>query len=141
MADLLNVLARGLDSDVRRALSRRIEVLERRLNHLIETDDETLDWTRGLGWSDTKLRVICVLNSFYQIVLYPLAFSAKNNAPLGLGTSTPILHGSMRLDSSRSRDIRQAYSAFLGMLQALDLSERIVAAPRLDDIMNRLIEE
>ena len=103
MAELSTILTRNLD----RVLS--------------EIQNRQLLIVREGGWTQEQLEVLCVLcvlNSFYQIVLGPLASSAREHTGQ-LGSEIPVLHGSMLFDAQRARDISSgrrhfSWAALLG---------------------------
>ncbi|HEY0783268.1 MAG TPA: hypothetical protein VGE98_12490, partial [Thermoanaerobaculia bacterium] len=73
MADLLSILMVGLSPDLRVSALRRVDVMKRELVYLFEQGDLKIFEILKSNWSMDELFAVCALNSFYQIVLAPLA--------------------------------------------------------------------
>jgi hypothetical protein len=142
MDPLLHTLAANLDWRVRRQLDRRMDLLMRELIYRYDParrrNDDRILYLQTHEWPLERMRVVCVLNTFYQIVLAPLA-SAAHGTEIGLGREIPIQYGSMlTVNSEWSREIEDARSAFLAMADSFDIPEFVLMANRADDIVFRL---
>jgi len=133
---ILIILTKGLAHEVRQQIVRRVEDMCPHLTFLKQKQDPNWKYVRGKGWSRSHLEVVCCLNAFYQVVLGPLASSARGDVPLGLGETVPILYGEdLRFDRTRSRTVRQAYDAFLRMMSEFDVQREYLTASYADDVV------
>ena len=85
-------LVKNLDRELRTQIVRRGESMLREKRFLQEREDRSLSFVKNLGWTDERLEALCGLNSFYQLVLGPLASSARERFGI-LGREIPILYG------------------------------------------------
>ena len=132
------VLVASLDYELRQVILSRRESMLRQLRFLDERGDTRLKFVRSHGWNRKDLEVLCGLNAFYQLVLGPLASSARDRHGV-LGADTPILYGkTLRFDWQRSTEIRSAHAAFMSALDGVPKAHRIVTAPHFDDLLYRL---
>lgn len=133
------VLVSKLDRDLRfQVLSRRENML-RELRFLEERRDPRLLTAHQHQWTNERLEVLCGLNAFYQLVLGPLASSARDRFGF-LGRDIPILYGeTVRFDSKRSSTIQAAHSAFMSALDVVPVATDMLTAPHFDDLLFRLI--
>jgi hypothetical protein len=132
------ILVAELDSDLRLRILRRKEAMLRQLRHLRETENAELILLVGRGWSMDRLEVICGLNSFYQIVLGPLASSAREREGV-LGNEVPILYGdSLRFDREHALMVRRLHTAFMNAVRDLPVAPSMLTAPHASDLVFRL---
>src|SRR6185295_13036479 len=111
-----SVLVQKLDGELRRQVLDRREAMLRELRFLRVRQDRFLEVVQSAGWTDQRLEVLCGLNSFYQLVLGPLASSARERFGI-LGEEVPILYGdSLRFDRQRATQLRSAHRAFFAAL-------------------------
>lgn len=113
----------------------RVEALMRGLKYLQENDDKRLSEIKQFGWSLERLEIICILNAFYQIVLGPLASSARERKGV-LGEETPIIYGELiRFDAERNRGIRAVHKAFSEIILGLPGQLNLITANHADDLV------
>ena len=128
------------DRELSQQVISRRESMLRELQYLADRSDERLLYVRANGWSLQRLEVLCGLNSFYRIVLGPLASSA-NERNGKLGTETPILYGNLlRFDSSRNIEIQAARKMFMTALDHVPKPHRIITAAHFEDMLYRLFQ-
>lgn len=110
----------------------------RELRFMEDKGDSRLMLARAAGWTSKRLTVLCGLNSFYQLVLGPLASSARDRYGV-LGREVPILYGeSLRFDERRSSELRGAHAAFMSALHDVPDAPRLLTAPHANDLVYRL---
>lgn len=132
------ILVKNLDRELRSQIVRRREAMLREKTFLEERGDTRLLFVRDLGWTDERLEVLCGLNSFYQLVLGPLASSARERFGI-LGREVPILYGeSLRFDEERGSRLRSAHMAFFAAFADLPDAAGLLAAPHFGDLLFRL---
>lgn len=133
-------LVNQLDPELRRAVIDRRNRMLRELSYLEEGSDSLLQRARSAGWNRARLEVLCGLNSFYQLVLGPLAASSRDRCGV-LGRETPIRYGkTLRFDENRARQLMGAHAAFMTALDGVPKAPRILTAPHLDDLVYRLVQ-
>lgn len=134
-------LLERLDSDLRQQVRKRQDGMLRELRYLNDQRDYRLLAVRRRGWSDERLTVLCGLNAFYQLVLGPVASSARERTGV-LGRDSVILYGkSIRFDADRNRRIRAALMSFMRAIEDVPASQGVLTAPRFDDLLFRLHRE
>lgn len=135
MSEALKSLTAELDRDLKNQIQMRVEALMRGIKYLQETDDKRLLEIKQFGWSLERLEIICILNAFYQIVLGPLASSARERTG-ALGEEIPILYGELiRFDADRNRGIRAVHKAFSDIILGLPGQLNLITASHADDIV------
>lgn len=128
-----------LDGEVRLLVRRRFDDMRRHLSHLREKDHPALSIVRRRGWTMGRLEVVLALNSFYQVVLAPLASSGRNYRDRELGSSIPVVYGeSMRFDRSWGERITSVYDAFKEVALQFDIRESYLTAQHADDVVFRI---
>jgi len=133
-----SVLVQKLDGELRRQVLDRREAMLRELRFLRVRQDRFLEVVQSAGWTDQRLEVLCGLNSFYQLVLGPLASSARERFGI-LGGEVPILYGdSLRFDRQRATQLRSAHRAFFAALSEVPDAHKMVKAPHFSDLVFRL---
>lgn len=139
MNEVLTTLVEPLDREVRLIVRRRFDDMRRHLSHLREKRDPALKMTQQHGWTIDRLEVVLALNSFYQIVLAPLASSGRNYGNRELGSSIPVVYGeSMRFDRAWGERIMSAYQAFKEITFQFDIRESYLTAQHADDVIFRI---
>jgi hypothetical protein len=137
---LNSFLAADLHAEVRGLIERRVDAMERHMAFLADQGDPRLELVGKLGWSRSRLRVVCGLNSFYQVVLAPLASSARASFPRNLGGRTPINYGTrIRFDVRRSRAIRRMMAAFNELVTESGIPLEALEANQFDDMVLSLL--
>ena len=138
MDPVTSILVRNLDRDLRTHVLARREAMLREMRFMAEREDTSLVLLRSAGWSDERFEVLCGLNSFYQLVLGPLASSARERFGI-LGRETTILYGeTLRFDAERSLRLRGAHRAFMDALVEIPDAMGVVTAPHFSDLAFRL---
>jgi hypothetical protein len=129
-------LTKGLDRPIRLTIERRVEAMMRQIGYLAEVSDERLGFLQQRGWTHDRLAALCTLNSFYQIVVGPLASSARGETRIGLGDRLPIEYGDeIRFDSKRSAEMRALHIGFMDLVAATRLPFNFLHANHADDLI------
>jgi hypothetical protein len=137
--EVLTTLVEPLDGEVRVLVRRRFDDMRRQLGYLREKDHPALRMVRKRGWAVDRLEVVLALNSFYQVVLAPLASSGRNYRDRELGSSIPVVYGdSMRFDRSWGERITSVYDAFKEVTFQFDIRESYLTAQHTDDVVFRI---
>ncbi len=132
----LDDLTQYLEWDVKKQIFNRTDAFKRQLTYMKDQNNEMLFVLYRNGWSDQKLHVVFAFNSFYQLVLGPLASSALNISETGIGASIPIKYGSsIKFDKSRNRKISNANADFFFLLSQLGISPWLVNYSSANDIV------
>lgn len=130
------MLTKGMDSQVRAMLERRVDAMIRQFDYLSEKGHKNVATAKKVGWGRPRLAVVCWLNSFYQIVISPLAASAEANSQADLGGAVPILYGDkIKFTWSRRRKIKTMTVSFLGICTSLNVSQYMLSAHHMDDLL------
>lgn len=140
MDEILEILSRGLDWEVRRRLDMRRSAMVRQIEYLRSQQNEMLFFLEVRQFTVDRLNTICSLNTFYQIVLAPLASSARLKPPLGLGERVPITYGeTIRFDAQRARNIRATHRAFLQLTRRFGIPENVLTASDAYEMVSRMM--
>lgn len=132
---MLEALINPLDLDLRRLIARRVEAMQRQMTYLQERQDRRLLQAQR-RWSANELHAIFLLNSFYQIVLAPLASPASVHPATGLGRTVPIRLGeTLTFDAERAESVSEAREAFLRLAIRLGVSHAALRAAHADDVL------
>ena len=135
MPTVQGTLTKGLEPPIRIAINRRIEAMTRQIAYLDETKNRRLARLHRRGWTNDRLYILCALNSFYQIVIGPLASSARHEGKIGLGERIPIDYGDqITFDAERARLMRGLHAAFLGLVAKTRLPTGFLHANHADDL-------
>lgn len=135
---ITSILVGKLDTELRKQVLDRRETMLRELRFLKLRQDRSLQVVQRGGWTDQRLEVLCGLNAFYQLVLGPLASSARERSGI-LGREVPILYGdTLRFDRERASKLRSAHSAFFFALSDVPGARNMVTAPHFSDLVFRL---
>jgi len=136
MSTVYESLIKRLDSGVRVSIQRRTDAMMRQVEFLREQQHPQLVYIQQRGWTNARINVLCSLNSFYQIVIGPLASSARRTTKIGLGDRIPIDYGEeIRFDEKRSSELRAVHAAFLGIVRQTNLPDRFLYANHADDLI------
>lgn len=139
MNEILATLMEPLPADTKAMVRHRFDDMTRELKHLSDSGHRDLTLARKRGWNREMLEAILALNSFYQVVLAPLASSGRDYQDRDLGSATPIIYGkSMQFDRSWSETVTTTYHAFRAMLVELELREGYLTAQHTSDVLFRL---
>lgn len=138
MSTVLRTLTAGLNSDFISKIQSRVDALMREVKYLNESQSELLLEIQQAGWSNDRLEVICELNAFYQMVIGPLASSARERTG-ALGENIPILYGDkIRFDSNRNRKMRSLHRAFMEAISDLPATSDLMSANQAFDLIKTL---
>jgi hypothetical protein len=136
MPTVAQLLSRGMDTQVREIIERRTAFMVSQLNYLNGRQDRHFTNAERAGWTLKRLEVVCWLNSFFQVVVSPLAASATHSSQLDLGGATPILYGSkLRFDTERRTNIESMHRAFFSVCAASGIDPAMLAAHRAEDLV------
>lgn len=138
MSTVLRTLTANLNSETSAKVQKRVDALMREVKYLNETQNELLLGIQQEGWTNERLEIICELNAFYQIVIGPLASSARERTGV-LGEQIPILYGEMlRFDAIRSRKMRSLHKAFMEATSDLPAHIDLMTANQAYDLVKSL---
>ncbi len=124
--------------DVREIVVRRLDAMVRHLTYIADQDTEDLASVMPASWSLSQIRVICALNSFYQVVLGPLSSSARDRFPSELIVTVPVTHGSTRFDQQRTRQVRSMMRDFHRIAREAEIPYAAMDARQADDLLRVL---
>ena len=140
MAKILSILTKTLEPDLRTDVQRRYEAMLRQLAYLREQKPEEFFFLASKEWPFAKLDVLCQLNSFYQVIVAPLASSAKNTEAAGFGRKIPILYGEIiRFDEERNIESKKLHRDFTVMVRSIGIHDSYLACAHVDEIIYKLI--
>lgn len=134
MSSILTILTKKIDTEIRAQMFSRVETMIRQLKYLRETENSSLLSILSKGWTLERLEIICELNSFYQILLAPLASSARERTG-AFGDDTVILYGTLRFGKERAAKIRAAYRSFFNSVNKVGVTDRLLTANQASDIV------
>lgn len=135
MHSVLTVLVGKMERDIKDQCERRYEALVRQYNYLIEIEDKDLMFTYTQGWFSERYKILFALNTFFQIVIGPLASSSRGVSSIGVGSSTPINYGaSITFNDSRNRKINNVYSDFINFINEYGMNEWLLNLNQANDI-------
>ncbi len=137
MEKVLQLLTARLERELKRRINERVDVMLREIAYLEEQENTDLHYLQRRGWTREKLQVVCCMNSFYQIVLAPLASSAREEIPEGIGEEIPILYGELRFDARRAKAIREVHTAFEHLISRAELPTDALTFNRPSDFVYR----
>lgn|SRR5690554_685598 len=136
MNSILKVLLKETEPDIREQCARRYDALWRQYRYLLEKQDEYLSFTFTRGWFSDRYKVLFALNSFFQIVMGPLASSSRGVSQVGVGSKIPISYGSsIKFDESRNKAINKVYSDFNEFIQSVGMEEWWLNLNQASDIV------
>jgi len=117
---ILRMLVDGLDRDVRQSVIRRFDAMKRELVFRWSQNDGDAAFLRRIGYTSEQLHTLFALNSFYQIVLGPLAAASRRWRTVEFNQLT-ILHGRMSFGPTDAVQLREMVSRFERILGEIDL--------------------
>lgn len=142
MHTILNLLVGKMDRDIRDQCDRRYQALVRQYSYLVEKQNQDLMFTYYRGWFSDRYKVLFAFNSFFQIVIGPLASSSRGVSLVGVGSSIPINYGaSMRFDDTRNKAVNKAYSDFIALIYATGIDEWWLNLNQASDIVYKVAEK
>jgi hypothetical protein len=139
MSAVLDNLIRGLDGDVQRQIRSRVDSMHRHLAFLFSSEAQLATLVRRSTWTFERLEILCELNSFYQIVLGPLASSARASQGQVLSNDVPIQFGDTILfDAARADRVNRAMADFMRRVRNLGIPQDVLTAAKADDLVRAL---
>jgi hypothetical protein len=135
MPTVAQMLSQGLDRQILGVIERRAVYMVRQLEYLKAKQDARLIDAERAGWTVSRLGIVCWLNSFYQIVVSPLAASALPSSQLALGTEIPIFYGGITFDLARRANVEAMDRAFAALCRASGIGPRMLIAHRAEDLV------
>lgn len=131
---ILDALLAGVHYAVRRLVMQRFEAMERELGFRWERSDGDAVFLRRLGYTAEHLRVLCALNSFYQIVIGPLSAASRKWRVADFETLT-IRHGDLAVGPVEAVQLREMVSRFERIFAEIDMPARFGAANTTGDLI------
>jgi hypothetical protein len=117
----------------------RFDDMVRELKHLRSREHQDYRVARKRGWTTEALEAVLAFNSFYQVVLAPLASSGRNYRDRDLGSATPIIYGkSMRFDRSWCETVMATDDSFQNIIAELGIQIGYLTAQHTSDVLFRL---
>lgn len=136
------LLSEYLEYDLRQLIDKRVSAFKRQLEYIKTKDNLHLIKLYSNNWNDEMLKVVFVLNSFYQFVLGPLDSSARSSTENGLGSEIPISYGnSIKFNASRSKKINKAVESFNNIILKLEIDSFVMGLNSANDIVFNLAKE
>lgn len=131
-----------LEYDLRLLIEKRVSAFNSQLEYIKTQNNTHLTKLYSVRWNDEMLRVVFVLNSFYQLVLGPLASSARISSPCGLGREVPIIYGSsISFNTSRNRKINKAVEIFDAIIREAYIDHHVMGLNSANDIIYKLSKD
>ncbi|UJP04550.1 MAG: hypothetical protein LZF61_06630 [Nitrosomonas sp.] len=138
MNKTLSILTEGQDPVIRKQMIRRFSVLMTSVRFMKEKKSEHFVAVEKRGWTLQRLEVLFALNTFYLLVLGPLAASAKGRSKT-MWRNVPILYGEELLfDNDRAHKIRAAQLSFSSVVSRVPGGLETLTGNQASDIIFRL---
>lgn len=138
METIRDILAERLPRDIRDTFLARCGYLDSQLSYFREKEDQRLLVAGRGGWTMRRLRVVLALNAFYQIVLAPLASSARPTENSFVSRIDVVYGASFVSDAQWRADINRAYDAFTTLVAQFGIRDRFLTPQRVEDILYRI---
>lgn len=136
---LKDVLTKDLDPELRRRLLWRYDYLVRRVKHLKANKYSSYTSALNNGWTFRNIEILCLLNSFYHVVLGPLSAVSNTSFRSGIFSRSPIKYGSLiQLDCNTSKRFSMCINDFNSIIEKLGINYWILRSNLADDIIYRL---
>ena len=133
---LVQILGRGLDSDVRFRFERAVEAMWRDLRYTEAKRGEALRKAEAAGWSSRRIETVIVLNAFNRIVMAPLALAYEAGLKSGIGLTIPVKFGeTISVDAASGAGPRAALVAYRAILKRLAIREYWLNLPTCSDLV------
>lgn len=124
-----------MEWEIKDQCNRRNDALVRQYTYLLDKRDKNLIYTLEKGWFRDKYIVLFELNSFFQVVIGPLASSTRVNSVTGIGKSIPIAYGkSIVFDEARNKEISKVYIEFKAVITRFGFTEWLLNLNSASDI-------
>lgn len=131
---VLATLTAKSDPRIKRTIVNRFGAMVRELNYLDTSGNERLLFMRTRAWTDQKLRVLFALNCVYQVLLGPLHASTRGGKT-GIGTTIPIVYGSLTFDTATAGPVNAALADFGALVQSLGFEIEWLTANTCGDLL------
>lgn len=131
---ILEALLVGVHYAVRRLVMQRFEAMARELGFRWEQSDGDAVFLRRLGYSSEHLRVLCALNSFYQIVIGPLSAASRRWRTTDFELLT-IRHGKLAVGPLEAAQLREMVTRYERIFNEIDMPLRFGAANTTGDLI------
>ncbi|HEX6096231.1 MAG TPA: hypothetical protein VF432_07910 [Thermoanaerobaculia bacterium] len=131
---ILDALLAGVHYAVRRLVMQRFAAMERELGFRWEQTDGDAVFLRRLGYSYEHLRVLCALNSFYQVVIGPLSAASRKWRTTDFDMLT-IRHGQLALGPLEAAQLREMVTRFERIFGEIEMPFRFGAANTTGDLI------
>jgi hypothetical protein len=142
MHSVLLALVGMMERDIKDQCDRRYQALVWQYRYLVETQNEHLIFTYSQGWFSERYKVLFALNSFFQIVIGPLASSSRGVSEVGVGSSIPINYGaSIKFDEARNHSINKVYSDFINLVNEFGIDEWWLNLNQANDITYQIAKK
>lgn len=138
MNRILGILSEGQDPAIRRLMARRVSTLMASVRYLKEKSSEQFVFVEKQGWSLEHFEIVFAMNSFYLLVLGPLASSARTRVNT-VWQDIPISYGNELLfDNQRAKQIRKAHEAFSNIALRIPGGLETLTGNKASDILFKL---
>lgn len=131
---ILDVLLTGIQYAVRRLVMQRFEAMERELGFRWQQSEGDAVFLRRLGYTAEHLRVLCALNSFYQIVIGPLSAASRKWRASDFDLLT-IRHGQLAVGPVEAAQLRDMVTRFERIFGEVEMPVRFGAANTTGDLI------
>jgi hypothetical protein len=139
MSAVLEGLVAGLDGDIQRQVRSRVTAMQRHLSFLLESEQGASNRTIRRMWTYERLEILCELNSFYQIVVGPLASATRASRNTSFGNQIPIKFGEIiTFDAIRNERVRRTAGDFMRRMRLIGVRRDVLTATRADDLLRAL---
>lgn len=134
----LTILSEGQDPAIRRLMSRRVSALMANVRYMKGKRTEQLMFIEEQGWNLEHFEIIFAMNSFYLLVLGPLASSARGRSDT-VWQDLPILYGEgLLFDNHRAKQIRSAHQSFSNIARRIPGGLDTLTGNQASDIVFKL---
>ena len=134
MNHFLKKLLDGIEHDERIAVRKRVDSMMGELKYMTEHKKEEVWRANKKGWSQKKLEVVFILNSFYQRIVRPLLASAE--PPKVFGKKIPIRYGKQILfDKDKNKANLKMALTFMKLCRKAGVSQNLLESPKTNDVI------
>ena len=135
MHDLMSVLTKELDHKTKLLMSRRMDLMLSQIKHLRVTDENKFKMLSEKKWDFKRIETICILNSFYQLVLAPLE-SLLINTRVNLGNVIPINYGmATTFDKNSKTNIDDMVRFFYEIIDSAGIRKKWLESRHASDMI------
>ena len=128
-----------MEPTLKQAIQKRYDILMAGIRFESKREGSFYKQAKEKGWSLKRIGILCSLNSFYQIVLGPLASSARPHVGSGLLSEHPITYGSkIKFNIDESAAITECHNSFSYIMQHHGIDFWVLQASHAQDLLYRL---